>query len=56
MVELTDDQARARIESMTMQEREALVAQCERLWRGTPWEGNAKLLRQALNAMKHSLN
>jgi hypothetical protein len=56
MTELTDEQARARIEAMTMKEREELIAACERLWAGTPLEWRAKLLRSMLDEAKMSLN
>ena len=56
MTELTDEQARARIDAMTMKEREELVAQCERVWADTPLEWRAKLLRHSLDEAKRSLN
>lgn len=53
---LTDAQARARIEAMTLQEREALVIQCEEAWRGTPWQWRAELMRSLLNEAKKTIN
>jgi hypothetical protein len=56
MTELTDEQARSRIDAMSMKEREELVAQCERLWADAPWEWKAKALRSMLDEAKRSLN
>jgi len=54
--EITDAELRQRVESMSMQDREDLVAACEREWTGTPWQWRAELLRSQLNDLKRSFN
>jgi hypothetical protein len=56
MTELTDEQLKARIQSMTWAERVALVIRCEEVWAGTPWEPLAHQLREELNEAKRELN
>ena len=54
--ELSDENIRARIASMTLQERRELVETCERVWNGTPNQWMATLLRTLFEQAKLSLN
>ena len=52
----SDEHIKARIDSMTQQEREDLVSACERVWNGTPQQWMAELLRSQFDAAKRELN
>ena len=52
----SDENLKARIEAMTMQERQKLVEACERVWAGTGQEWMAQHLRSLFAQAKRGLN